>query len=142
MKKKLLTLTLLSSFLLSATGMPLTVSFCGMNNHHSAGHCVSDIEKLNDHTCCTNDKNTDPLKIGEADSGSCCKLKIADNDISGKFISLPADPGSKNLVNKLIIIRIQEFESGSFSPFTYVSINISPPVPHNHIYLDNSILII
>lgn len=142
MKKRILILTLLSSLLLSTTGIPLTVSFCKLSSSHISGQCIVRGEKLNNHSCCNKNQDDDHIKIRETDTGSCCKLKIVNNNITDKFLTLTVNSYSKNFANKFVVSKVSEDESGIFNSYKHISKRTLPTLLHNHIYLDNSILII
>ena len=142
MIRKFYILTLLGVFFISTTGLPLTVSICNMGDLHTKDHCELNMQKVMDHSCCGKVKENDPVKISRIDMDSCCQLKVVDNNVKDKFISLSNESVSKTQIGKLISSDIINYETPLFSLHKYYSNNSSPPLADNHLYLNNSILLI
>jgi len=142
MARKIYILTLLGIFFISTTGLPLTVSICNMGDLHTKDHCEIDMQKMTDHSCCSKDEEEIPVKISQMDMGSCCQLKLVDNNVKDKFLSLSNESFSKTQISKLISSDVISYDTPVFSSHRYYSNNSSPPVADNHLYLNNSILLI
>lgn len=142
MARKIYILTLLGVFFISTTGLPLTVSICNMGDLHTKDHCEIDMQKMTDHSCCSKDEEEIPVKISQMDMRSCCQLKLVDNNVKDKFLSLSNESFSKTQISKLISSDVISYDTPVFSSHRYYSNNSSPPVADNHLYLNNSILLI
>lgn len=142
MIRKFYILTLLGVFFISTTGLPLTISICNMGDLHTEDHCEMDMQRMVDHSCCSKDKDESPVKISQMDMGSCCQLKVVDNNVTDKFLSLSGETFAKTQITKLISSNIISYDTPVISSHNYYSNNSSPPSADNHIYLNNSILLI
>lgn len=142
MSKKIYILTLIGVFFISTTGLPLTVSICNMGDVHTKDHCEPDMQKMNDHSCCSMEKEDEPVKITTMDMGSCCQLKVVDNNVTDKYLSLSNESFSKTQISKLIVSNTISYTAEVFSSKNFHSSNSSPPLTDNHLYLNNSILLI
>jgi hypothetical protein len=141
MKRKVYILTLLGVFFISTTGLPLTLSFCSMNDSHPSGHCKMHMETMKN-GCCSKDVAHNEVKLTEKDFDSCCQFKIVDHNITDKFLISGNDTGTKTPVKALVTFN--SFNYGSqiiLSQNTYTD-GSPPPLPDNHLYLSNSILLI
>jgi hypothetical protein len=142
MVRKIYILTLLGVFFISTTGLPLTVSICNMGDVHTKDHCEMDMQKMANHSCCSKDKEESPVKISQMDMGSCCQLKVVDNNVTDKYLSLANESFSKTQISKLIVSNIISYVTEVFPSQNFYSSNSSPPLTDNHLYLTNSILLI
>ncbi|MDP2363327.1 MAG: hypothetical protein Q8M94_06110 [Ignavibacteria bacterium] len=138
MKRKIITYMLLSVFLFSTIGVPVTLHYCQMMNSvsfQSCGMCEKESS-----TCCKDDDYG--TSINSYGNGFCCDTKLVAEKSNEKYISsssiiinidikpfvftIPANHSLAHIVNKISVIS-----------------DTSPPAAYSNIlYLNNSILLI
>ncbi len=138
MKKKIAVISLILLFFVSTTGLPLSVNLCTMMDESRSESC----EMHSKDNACENENHPVSIKT-EFNKEDCCKTEIVDKSISDKYLQVDVH---KHNLNQIIIVIINFNLSESNNLFTnsvkYFN-DISPPTQFsNHIYLDNSILLI
>lgn len=138
MKSKIITYFLLSVFLFSAIGIPITLHHCNMMHSVSLKSCGMCEQKTL--KCCDND--FEGHKISFVKGSACCDSKIIAEPLNEKYVLssfdiqkidlkvLAVTLTSENLLSEIVIKKI-------------ITSDISPPNTNsNQIYLFNSVLLI
>ena len=90
--------------------------------------------------CCDKEKET--VKLTQNDFDSCCQLKIVDHNLTDKFIMTGSDIGSKTPIKILSGLITIEAGANDITTHNEYTDSSPPPLLNNHIYLNNSILLI
>jgi hypothetical protein len=95
-----------------------------------------------EHNCCNNKEDENPVKISLNDFNACCQFKVFNKNITDQFLSSGND---LSLISNVKIINAGIFTDYQ-TPDVTVQFNYtssSPPtLLDNHIYLDNSVFLI
>ena len=142
MIKKISISTLLLLFFVSTTGLPLSIHFCKMGSSAASQTCTIHNEMNKKmHQSCNQDKEENSYFTVE--KGSCCKTEIVNKPISDKFLQVDAQ--KHNLKQNITPVIISDLAIGNNSPaitFNYFTDSSPPTLINNHIYLNNSVLLI
>ena len=138
MKKKISVISLILLFFASTTGLPFAVNFCTMMDTPDADMC----EMHSEHKICEYEAHK--LYVNsEISKDNCCKTELIDKSICDKYIQV--NNQNNNIVQHTIAVIDDVFLADNnlvVNPVKYLN-NASPPtLLNNHIYLDNSILLI
>ncbi len=138
MKRKVITYFLLSVFLFSTIGVPITLHYCRMMNSVSFKSCGM-CEKESSDCCKDDDFGT---TINSIENGFCCDTKFIAEASSEKYISSSFE--IQNIDVKTFVFTIPSDHSFSVNVTNRSVISdISPPTAYsNNLYLNNSILLI
>lgn len=134
MTKRIIILTFCMLFLVSTTGLPLTIHFCKMKASASVNKkcsmCMMDAK---------HSKTPDGTSLKRA-IGQCCHTETFDNNVKDNFLSLSNEVN----FNSLSVIMICPVECSFCSYVSSIQFNdTSPPrLLSNNLYLFNSILLI
>ncbi|HUX61334.1 MAG TPA: hypothetical protein VMV32_08470 [Ignavibacteriaceae bacterium] len=145
MKKKIFILALASLFFASSTAFPVVVHYCSMSKAMMAKMPAQDNCKMNMESCQSNLGNSKEPAVNNTESyrqPDCCSYKIVDNHLKDNFVQVNE---SNNFSFSKIVIDCISLESLSYNyyPTFSHSDNSAPPITQqNHIYLDNSVLLI
>ena len=138
MKQKIITYLLLSVFILSTIGIPVSLHYCEMMDLVSLQSCGMCDTKAP--TCCKGD-NTGSIVKSENDV-SCCTNKIIASSSDEKYLTSTFEVQKTEAKSFVFIIPKQQYFTEELSNKTFSS-DISPPPNYsNSIYLNNSILLI
>lgn len=87
MKRKIITYTLLTVFLFSVIGVPISVHYCAMMKQKSISSCeICEVEKEKViSSCCELEQNNYSKKINSFKS-NCCKEDLLYNKIDDEFL--------------------------------------------------------
>ena len=141
MKRKIFILTLLGVFFTSTAGMPFYMQVCSMYGLNSTNQCKMHKSLREDHSCCKNE-DENPVKITLKAFDGCCQIKVFNKNITDQFLSSANDVNLKsNLKVTLPVINVL-YQPPVFSVQNYYTSSSPPPLLNNHIYLNNSILLI
>jgi hypothetical protein len=143
MFKKISILSLLLLFFVSTTGLPLTIHFCNMLNKEVSATCdmhMSSQQIGMMHEPCQ-DQNTND-NIVSLKTMDCCKTETIIAGVKDSFITNKTET-QKILISDLMPVSSISVIDLSLKISTYSFIDTSPPpLTSNHIYIDNSILLI
>ena len=138
MKQKIITYLLLSVFIFSTIGIPVSLHYCDMMDLVSLQSCGMCDTKAS--TCCDDD-NSNPIVKSENDV-SCCTNKIIAASSDEKYLTITYEVPKTEAKSFVFIIPKQQYFTEELSNKTFSS-DISPPPNYsNSIYLNNSILLI
>ena len=138
MKKKISVISLILLFFVSTTGLPFAVNFCTMMDAPDADMC----EMHSEHKTCEYEAHK--LSVNsEISKDNCCKTELIDKSICDKYIQV-------NNQNNIIIQHTVAVIDLNFildnnlvvNPVKYLNDASPPSLLNNHIYLNNSILLI
>ena len=94
-----------------------------------------------DHSCC-NKEDESPLRITLDEYDGCCQIKMIDSNLTDQLLTVGNDVISKTSIKIILTGVTDSYQSPVLSAqFNYNS-NSSPPLSDNHIYLNNSVLLI
>ena len=139
MKKKISVISLSLLFFVSTTGLPFVVNFCTMMGTPDTDMC--EMHSEHNKTCeCEAHKL---LVNSEISKDDCCKTEIVDKSIHDKYLQNNIQKFNLNQSIALIISSdIQVYDDLFINPVRSFN-DVSPPsLINNHIYLNNSILLI
>jgi hypothetical protein len=134
MIKRIIILSFCFLFLVSTTGLPLTIHFCKMNKtsyvNKTCSMCGMDI---------STEKTSNVVSIKRA-LGSCCHTSTFDNNVKDNFLSIKTEFNFYSV--SLLMVCPVECQINLFS--NTISFNDSSPPTQlsNNLYLINSILLI
>lgn len=138
MKRKVITYFLLSVFVFSTIGIPVSLHYCQMMDLvslQSCGMCDNKASK-----CCDDDKSISIVK--SENDVSCCTNKIIAASSDEKYLTVSYEVQKTEAKSFVFIIPTKEYFTEELSNKT-LSSDISPPANYsNSIYLNNSILLI
>jgi hypothetical protein len=138
MKSKIHTYLLLSVFIFSTIGIPVSLHYCKMMDLVSLQSCGMCDSKAS--TCCEDD-NSNPIVKSENDI-NCCTNKIIAASSDEKYLTVTYEFQKTEAKSFIFIIPKQQYFTEDLSIKTFSS-DISPPPNYsNSIYLNNSILLI
>lgn len=143
MIKKVSILTLLLLFFISTTGLPLSIHFCQMENNNESQTCPTHNEMMKKiHQSCNQDQ--DKSSYFTSERGSCCKSGIADKPVTDNFLQADSQKHNPKLSFVVPAIFLNLFADYNLRAglFNHFSDSSPPSLINNHIYLDNSILLI
>ena len=138
MKKKISVISLILLFFVSTTGLPLTVSICSLMDTPQADLC----EMHSKNKTCEYEAHRVSVNT-ELTKEDCCKTELIDKSICDKYIQ--ANNQSNNLIQHTVAVINNEFlvaDNLVVNPVKYFNDASPPSLLNNHIYLDNSILLI
>lgn len=138
MKRKVITYFLLSVFLFSTIGIPVTLHYCQMMNSVSFQSCGMCQKESSD--CCKDDNYG--TTINAVENGFCCDTKFIAESSSEKYIS-PSFDIQKIEVNIFVFTIPLDHSLPAIVTGCNVISDTSPPTAYsNTLYLNNSILLI
>ena len=138
MRKMFTTYLLLTVFVFSTIGIPVSLHFCEMMDSVSLQSCGMCDTKAS--TCCDDD-NSIPIIKSENDA-NCCTNKIIAASSDEKYLTVTYEFQKTEAKSFVFIIPKQQYFTEELSNKTF-STDISPPPSYsNSIYLNNSILLI
>lgn len=138
MKQKIITYFLLSVFILSTIGIPVSLHYCEMMDLVSLQSCGMCDTKV---PSCCKVYNTSSILKSENDV-SCCTNKIIAASSDEKYLTVTYEVQKTETKSFVFIISIKQYFTEELSNKTFSS-DISPPANYsNTIYLNNSILLI
>lgn len=138
MKKKISVISLILVFFVSTTGLPLTVNICNLMDTPEANMCEMHSEKK---TC---EYETHKLLVSsEINKDDCCKTEIIDKSICDKYLQINVQKLNLNQ-NTIAVIHFELPTNNNLvvSPIKYFNGTSPPILLNNHIYLNNSVLLI
>jgi len=138
MKKKISVISLVLLFFVSTTGLPFAVNFCTMMDTPEADMCEMHLE----HKTCEYEAHK--LSVNsEISKDNCCKTELIDKSVCDKYIQV--NNQSNNLIQHAVAVINNDFLAADnlvVKPVKYFNDASPPTLLNNHIYLDNSILLI
>lgn len=138
MKRKVITYFLLSVFLFSTIGIPVTLHYCQMMNSVSFQSCGMCQKESSD--CCKDDNYGTILNSVE--NGFCCDTKFIAEPSSEKYISSSFEIQNTDVKTFVFTIPSDHSLLAIVTKRSVIS-DTSPPTSYsNTLYLDNSILLI
>lgn len=139
MKKKISILTLVITFFVSTTSLPVTLYFCNMMKTYSFDKCKMDMT-ANDSWQDQSVSHDSKINLHSED---CCTVKVIDSKVKDNFLFNHSE--SQNHLQVVSFILIQNISSELLSSFhsNKIYFDSSPPLfISNDLYLTNSILLI
>jgi len=138
MKQKIITYLLLSVFILSTIGIPVSLHYCEMMDLVSLQSCGMCDTKAP--TCCKEDITSSIIK--SENDVSCCTNKIIASSSDEKYLTSTFEVQKTEAKSFVFIIPKQQYFNEELSNKTFIT-DISPPANYsNSIYLNNSLLLI
>ncbi len=138
MKKKIAIISLSLLFFVSTVGLPLSINLCTMVDESPAELC----EMHSNDAKCENENRSISIKT-EFNKEDCCKTEIIDKSISDKYLQV--DIHKHNLNQNIIAFinfDLSESSNSIINSNKYFNDSSPPIFISNHIYLNNSILLI
>ena len=138
MFRKVLISTIVLVFFVSTTGLPLTIHLCSMVADGEMEACTMHSEMMQ----CENDADAayNVVKIKRED---CCKTEVKYESIGDKFLQINSQ---KVIYNETLIALLNAELFQNLNQLTlfqnYLSDSSPPHSVNNHLYLNNSILLI
>ena len=142
MIKKVSILTLLLLFFISTTGLPVTIHLCNMESSKANQSCpVYDMMKKMHQSCNQDQEENSYFSV---ENGNCCKIELVNKSISDKFLQIDSQKHNLklNFITPAMYLDLFADYNISASLSNYFSDSSPPSLINNHIYLDNSILLI
>lgn len=141
MLKKLIVISFNLIFLVATTGLPVSVHLCKIMKNESMKSCSYEhSEKM--HSCksvCEDENDFNEQKITKAD---CCEIIPFETVVTDKFVSFKTELNHDlNLVAFVNFTEIEKIDSQN-AVANFLNDPSPPSQDNNHIYLDNSILLI
>ena len=138
MKRKIITYLLLSVFLFSTIGVPVTMHYCQMMNSISFESCGMCEKELS--ACCKDDDYG--TSINSIENDFCCNTKLVAEKSNEKYIS--SSSVIQNIDIKSFVFTIPAIHSLSdiVNKISVISDTSPPSAYSNTLYLNNSILLI
>jgi hypothetical protein len=138
MKQKIITYLLLSVFVFSTIGIPVSLHYCekmDLVSLQSCGMCDTKVP-----SCCKEDNSGSIIK--SENDVSCCTNKIIASSSDEKYLTSTFEVQKTEAKSFVFIIPKQQYFVDELSNKTFNS-DISPPANYsNSVYLNNSILLI
>lgn len=138
MKNKVVTYFLLTVFLFSTIGVPVTIHFCQMMNTVSFQSCGMCEEATSD--CCDNEESGTTVVSNSNDF--CCDTKIIADPLTKEYVSAIYEIQKNDVKSFVYIIPSEILLSENIINTNYASDNSPPQTFSNSLYLSNSILLI
>jgi hypothetical protein len=91
-KSKLFSISFLLIFLISATGLPLSLHLCQKMNKVSFASCEMCSAEKNEKSCCSDNRADEEMASGQI---SCCQKKVAAEPLKEKFTGAKEDDYAK-----------------------------------------------
>ena len=133
MIKKFSIISLIFLFFISTVGFPVVINFCSANEDPH-----KELKDINSENVESKTENISVSFIKE----DCCKTELIDKSISDLYLNSDQIENTNQDIPSLLNNYIQENSSTFSDSITYLSGASPPSIINNHIYLDNSILII
>lgn len=138
MKRKIITYFILSVFMISTIGIPVSLHYCEMMDlvsFQSCGMCDTKAP-----SCCEEDN---PSSIVKSENDfSCCTNKIIAASSDENYLTFTYEVQKNETKSFVFIIPIKQYFTEELSNKNFIS-DISPPANYsNTIYLNNSLLLI
>lgn len=141
MLKKIIVISFNLIFLVATTGLPLSVHLCKIMKNGSMQSC-SMKHNENMHHCrsiCEDENDFIQQKIAKAD---CCEIIPFETVVTDKFVSFKTELNHDlNLIAFVNFTEIEKTDSQN-AVANFLNDPSPPSQDNNHIYLDNSILLI
>jgi hypothetical protein len=135
-KRKIFSLLFLIIFLVSNTGLPLTMHLCQMMDQVSIDSCSMCSKDVHKKSCCSDNPQVTISKVSQ----DCCLTKIAAEPIKDRFI--PAKEDNKNFISFALAVDIPAEALESFSSQNHNYTDFPPLLYEKEIFLLNSTLLI
>ena len=138
MKSKIVTYFLLSVFVFSTIGIPISLHHCEMMKSVSFQSCgMCDTKPT---ACCNESYLTSNIKA--TNDISCCSDKIIASSSNAKYLSESNEIQKPETKSFVFIIPVKQYFTEELFNKTFKS-DVSPPInSSNTLYLNNSILLI
>jgi len=134
MIKRIIILSFCFLFLVSTTGLPLTLHFCKMTKTTYVNKTCNMCGMDNDIA-----KTSNVVNIKRA-LGSCCHTSTFDNNVKDNFLSFKTELNFSSV--SLLMVCPFECPINLFSNAIGYNDTSPPPLRNNNLYLVNSILLI
>lgn len=145
MTKKIITYAILILFVASTASLPLSIKMCKMKDNVMGQLCMMMDHILNPNSnICTGQENKSTVGFKIISNSDCCTTKIIDNSIKDNFITHETNNTIRPPVYKYIHHNFNQNPSSDFYKLASAFVSSSPPglIPHNELYLTNSVLLI
>jgi hypothetical protein len=136
--RKILSFLFIFIFLVSNTGLPLSLHLCQMMNEVSIEGCeMCNIEKENK-SCCSDNTAAEKISSGKSD---CCETITAAEPLKDSYVAVKEYSDSK--ISDIIPLGEITILADEVEEFQYDEINASPPYYQNQVlYIINSSFLI
>jgi len=102
MKKRILILTLSLLFLVSTTGLPVTINLCKMAESGETGKCMMH-HKLISSLCCANEVSVNHPAVSSV-VPDCCRTEFVYNKVKDEFVANKTDVNFFSSIQNLVQI--------------------------------------
>lgn len=141
MKKRILILTLTLLFLVSTTGLPVTINLCKMADSGDADQCTMHQKPVKS-LCCSMETSGDEISIS-SQTPDCCKIEFVYNKVNDEFVNNKTEVNlfsSLGILSQPLILISHTFDFGFEESFYNDS---SPPfLIDPELHITNSVLLI
>jgi len=141
MLRKIFTYGLILTLLVSITGLSVTWHICNTLNVVNTEDCGMEDMASNKLSsgCCEKD---DAKVTISGYMPVCCEIELVENKVSDQFLFVNNESNKNSNFNVILINTNLLWDSNPLEHSEYNLHNTSPPHLDNHIYLQNSILLI
>ena len=136
MKRKILILTFTFSFLVSTTGLPLTLHLCQMSDSEDVCEHIM-VKKT---TCC--EEGQDNAVTLSKGNQNCCSTELVNHKVDDEFLSFKTQTTNSPVFNFFYPTINQQDIFLSLNSKLFFSDSSPPFLSNNHIYLNISLLLI
>lgn len=129
---------LLSVFLISTIGIPVSLHYCEMMDFVSLKSCGMCDAKIS--SCCDEENQISNFK--SSNDVSCCSDKLIAASSDEKYLSVSSEVQNTEVKNFVLIISLKQYLTEELYDKPFISDNSPPAGYSNSLYLDNSLLLI
>jgi hypothetical protein len=140
LKKKVLISTLTLLFLVSTTGLPVTINLCKMSAEE-ADQCTMHRQPVKS-KCCMEETSENTLRISST-TPNCCQISFVYNKVDDQFVTNKSENNFYSSFQSLIIPVSLIPDQFGVSDSEYFKTDSSPPfLIDPEIHITNSVLLI
>ena len=142
MSKKLIILFIFT-FLLSTTGLPISLHYCQMQGSMSLSDCEMCLtgESQEETSCCEKEDNY-PIQLKNDTNDNCCELKVIDSSVKENFLPNKNELRIDKTLFTLSLSATDLLQTSDYNKSNQNFCESSPPIQKNDIYLKISSLLI
>jgi hypothetical protein len=141
MKKRILTSTLTLLFLVSTTGLPVTINLCKLAESNNADECMMHHKPVESH-CCSKE-NSEYSLTASYDNYDCCENEFVFNKVEDEFLFSKTDANFFSSLEQIIQPTSEIPPTIDYSFNESIFCDSSPPFLINpKIHITNSIFLI
>lgn len=141
MLKKIIVISFNLLFLIATTGLPVTVHLCKIMENKPSDFCGITHEE-GQHSCKAMCKAKENIEVQNIVKADCCKYLPLETLVTDKFVTNKIE--ITYTLSKIAVVNYSGIEKLDSQNISAIFLNdASPPSQtNNHIYLDNSLLLI